>query len=708
MQQFAPSEQAIDLLHKRYFMEGENWLEMCERVANTLADDEEQGKRFFNTIHEGYFLPSTPCLVNAGKPEGQFLACFVLPVGDSIPEIFDAIKNTAIVHKTGGGTGFNFSTLRPEGSTVKTTKGVSSGPISFMKIFDAATQQMKQGGVRRGANMGMLNIDHPDIVKFIKCKHVDKKISNFNISVAITDKFMEQLQEHPDNVEWRCHFGKEHGGSFRYIIHRETDKWSYINMPYDTHGLGAHTAKSIWNLICQQAWRNGEPGLIFIDEIHRKNGENINATNPCGEQPLEDYEACCLGSINLSKFVTSPLSKKDPDTWDYAALSVVVRTGVDMLNQMINESHYPLDKVEAKVKTSRKIGLGVMGWADALIKRQIRYGSEESLAEAREVMSHIQNVAHAHSETMGYGNAAITTIAPTGSISIIAGCSSGIEPNYDWITKQHREDFEDQTVVHELARPYLDENYKPTEDMPDYFVTVKDITPTQHIDMQAAFQENIDNAVSKTINLSHDASEQDVQDAFMHAWVSKCKGVTVYRDGSRQDQVITRATQDDDVPKTMQEIAENALSWEEFTEQMGMPDERPYCLEGFTFKIPIDMGNKKVENAYLIVNTHEGNLYEVFLLGNIKEADPVVAQYIDTTTRLTSLALRGGIPLDKVVEQLEKVPCSYIYSIPHKIARILREFLPDDTHDPCPECGEKAIFSEGCEKCTACHWSRCG
>jgi ribonucleoside-diphosphate reductase alpha chain len=543
------------------------------------------------------------------------------------------------------------------------------------------------------------NCDHPDIVKFIKCKHVDKQISNFNISIAVTDEFMSYVQDHGHSIDyyWKTEFNGK-----KYLIQTEDDTPILVTEAKPDGTDKYYSVGDIWNLIVQQAWRNGEPGIIFIDEIKRKNGESINATNPCGEQPLNDYEACCLGSIDLSKFVIG-----DKGPWDLDSLRTTIFTAVDILNAMIDSSYYPLEEIDRKVRETRKIGLGIMGWADALIKMQLRYGSERSLEVAEAIMSFIQKEASTASEEKGYHNTTFTTIAPTGSISILAGCSSGIEPNYDWITKHHREDFEDQIVTHPLAIPYLNDKEFKLTGAPDYFVTTEDISPEEHINMQAAFQIYVDNAVSKTINLPNGATEEDVGEALMYAWKRKCKGVTIYRDGSRQNQVISKVISQDS-SNTLCEVSQDTLSWEEFAEQMGLPNERPYCLDGFTFKLAIDMGDGKVENAYLTVNLYEGSLYEIFLNGNIREAAPIIAQYIDTTTRLISLSLRGGTPLEKVIEQLEKVPCSHLFSIPHKIAHALREFLPDDAHEPCPDCGEKVIFSEGCEKCSACSWGRCG
>jgi ribonucleoside-diphosphate reductase alpha chain len=374
---------------------------------------------------------------------------------------------------------------------------------------------------------------------------------------------------------------------------------------------------------------------------------------------------------------------------------------------MIDASEYPLPEITEKVLQTRKIGLGVMGWADMLLKLGIRYGSPESLELAKRVMKLVTNVAREHSEEMKYGNKTVTTIAPTGTISIIAGCSSGIEPNFDWVTKHKREDFEEAVVAHPLTASYLeyeDGEYKLTG-APDCFVTTLEVTPREHVAMQAAFQMYTDNAVSKTVNLPETATLGDIHGIYYTAWRMKCKGITTYRYGSRQDQVLNREKCEGD---SSQSDRDTPVSWEEYTEQMGLPESRPYCLEGYIFKIPLEMADGKIENAYIVVGAPEGQPYEVFVNGNIREADPIAAEYIDTATRLVSLALRGGIPLEKVVEQLEKVPYRHMFSISHKIAQALKEFLSPDLYPPCPECGAERIYAEGCEKCSSCGWAHCG
>jgi ribonucleoside-diphosphate reductase alpha chain len=499
-----PSKHATEILEKRYYQGDEKtWEDLSRRVANAVGWNNHTAEAdFFWVLSEGLFIPNTPCLVNAGKPEGQLMACFVLPVDDSIDGIFEAVKKTAHVHKSGGGTGFDFSKLRPEGSAVKGTGGISSGPVSFMKVFDEATQQMKQGGVRRGANMGVLRVDHPDIVKFIKCKDDQTELTNFNISVAITAEFMAQLEE-GDSI-WLCNFGSQ-----SYAIDQATDQ--PLELFPGHKGKQCYTAKDIWDLICQQAHKNGEPGIIFIDRIKQINGKAVDAVNPCGEQPLEPYEACVLGSIDLSKFVAE--QKID---WD--KLKKVTQVGVQFLDNVVSVSKFPFTEIRAKVKTNRKIGLGVMGFADMLLKLGEKYGSKPSIRLAERVMQFIQDVAR---EASAGRNATLTTIAPTGSVSILAGCSSGIEPNHSWVTKHEREGFDDVVTTHYLADPFISSQ----QDLPDHFVTADDIPWEEHVRMQAAFQKHVDNGVSKTINLPKDASVEDVSGAYKLAYELGCKGI---------------------------------------------------------------------------------------------------------------------------------------------------------------------------------------
>ena len=680
---FELTEQALALLKKRYFSSpDEDWPGLCRRVANALGQDDEEKERFFSTLVEAEFLPNSPTLMNAGIEGDQLTlsACFVLPIEDSIPGIFSALQNSALVNKAGGGIGINFSPLRPEGSTVGSTGGVSSGPISFLKIFDEAIGQLKQGGRRRGAGMALLSVDHPDIVKFIKCKDQQGEFSNFNISIAITNKFMEEQDER----EWHADFG-----GIKYWI-LKTDDNPVISNTVDKRTV--YTKKNIWDLICQQAHKNGEPGLFFIDRA-RQDNPDIAGVNVCGEQPLENYGVCVLGSIDLSKFYYDASGPH----MNLEKLDKTIKTGVDFLNRVVDTGKFPLEEIRSKVAQDRNIGLGIMGWADLLLKFKIRYGSPESLDLAKYIMNIIKNTAVGYSKARGYNNKTLLSIAPTGSLSILAATSSGIEPVYRWVTEHNRPDFPKVLVSHPLAEEYIKHNFP----MPDYFVTAHDICWEEHVLMQAAFQEYIDSGISKTINMPHDAIVADIEGAYKLAWEKGCKGITIYRDGSRENQVLCAAQ---DGPENHLEAPGDVQS-ENTMSTLHIREERPYRLPGHIFKLKMDMGGK-VENVYVIVGISKDKPYEVFVAGNIKEADPIVAQQIDTTTRLVSLAMRAGAPLDLVVEQLEKVPCSYVYSIPAKVANVLREFLGKGGMDPCPECGGETIFQEGCIKCT-CGWSRC-
>ncbi len=512
---------------------------------------EETKKKFYDLMVKRYFMPNSPTLMNASAPLGQLSACFVLPVGDSLVSIFDSLKHTAIIHQSGGGTGFSFSKLRPKGDIVKSTKGVASGPISFMRIFDVATDVIKQGGKRRGANMGILRIDHPDIMEFITCKDSENRIlSNFNISVAVTDKFMKALKNDED---------------FELVNPRNGEVVQKIS------------AKKIWDMIIYQAWKTGDPGVIFIDRINEANPTphigKIESTNPCGEQPLLPYESCNLGSINLSKFV----DENGKILWD--DLKKIVRTSIHFLDNVIDANNYPLIQIERMTRANRKIGLGVMGWAEMLIKLGMRYDSDEAIELAEKVMKFITDTAREMSvelgkergsfpnfkgsvwEKQGYEymrNATVTTIAPTGTISIIAGTSSGIEPifgiafvrrvlegtelldiNPVFVEVAKRRGFYSE----ELMRRIADEGTIQTiEEIPDdvkkLFVTAHDIEPEWHVKMQAAFQKYVDNAVSKTINLRHEATLQDVEKSYLLAYELGCKGITIYRDRSKSVQVI--------------------------------------------------------------------------------------------------------------------------------------------------------------------------
>jgi ribonucleoside-diphosphate reductase alpha chain len=559
---------AIVILAARYLRRDENrniietTSQLFRRVAKAVASadklygktDEEVAQTeeaFYQMMVRFEFLPNSPTLMNAGTDLGQLSACFVLPVEDSMESIFNALKYTALIHKTGGGTGFSFSKLRPQNDVVNSTGGVASGPLSFISVFDAATNVIKQGGKRRGANMGILRVDHPDILDFIVIKEQEGRLSNFNISVALTDKFMDAV--------------------------KKDKEYDLIN-PRNGKVVKTLRARVIWNLIAMMAWKNGEPGIIFIDKVNQHNptphvGE-IEATNPCGEQPLLPFESCNLGSINLSKMVHN-------GDVDWEKLRKTVRTAVHFLDNVIDINKYPLEEIEKMTKGNRKIGLGVMGFADMLIQLGIPYNSHEALTIAEKVMKFVHDEGIKMSvelakergsfpnfhgsvwEKKGYEmirNATITTIAPTGTISEIAGCSGGIEPLFSVSYVRNVAEslgqplkvinpyFERMAIREEIYSDELIKKISKTtsishvEEIPEkirkVFVTAHELTPEWHVRMQAAFQKYTHNAVSKTVNFPNDATPQDIEKVFLLAYELGCKGVTVYRHGSRERQVL--------------------------------------------------------------------------------------------------------------------------------------------------------------------------
>lgn len=729
--------------------------ELFHRVASAIAEadaaygstgDEikELEGQFYDMMTSREFMPNSPTLMNAGRPLGQLSACFVLPVEDSMADIFDTVKYAALVHQSGGGTGFSFSRLRPEGSIVRSTGGVASGPVSFMKVFNAATEAVKQGGTRRGANMGMLRVDHPDILKFIDCKENNDEINNFNISVAITDKFMEAVKA-----------GTE---------------YELIN-PHSGEVSGTLDARTVFDKIVDAAWRNGEPGVVFIDEMNRYNptpalGE-IESTNPCGEQPLLPYEACNLGSINLGLCVAED---DGIPTIDYDRLSRIVRTAVHFLDNVIDVNRYPLPKIDENTRKTRKIGLGIMGFADMLLKLGVPYNSVEAEKAAEEVMSLIQSEGRAASaelaaergvfpawkesvfgiENLPVRNATITTIAPTGTISIIADASGGCEPMFAYAFTKNVMDGDKLLVCNDFLVEKLKEAgvysealmHRVAEEgtlahIPEIpaeirrvFVCAHDISPEWHIRIQAAFQKYTDNAVSKTINFPNSATREEVKEAYMLAYKLGCKGTTVYRDGSRDSQVLTTGTAKEEKPLEIPPSLFGNI----------MPRPRPGMTWGATEKMKIGCGS-----LFITVNRDENGICEVFTSTGKGGGCPSQSE---ATARLVSIALRSGISQKEILAQLKGIRCPSTVrqqgmkctSCPDAIARTIEKMSkilgtetmginPDlieeekpapqpsskgnkpilgaDDRLHCPECGKVLRHEGGCTVCD-CGFSHCG
>ncbi|MCD6109956.1 vitamin B12-dependent ribonucleotide reductase [bacterium] len=696
------STNALKVLEKRYLLKDDqgNTVEtpedMLRRVARAVASSEanyngneqEMEEKFFDMMKELEFMPNSPTLMNAGTGIGQLSACFVLPVEDSMEGIFESLKDAALIHKSGGGTGFSFTKLRPSNDLVHSTTGVSSGPISFMKVFDAATDVIKQGGKRRGANMGILRIDHPDILDFIQMKSDMKTLQNFNISVAITDGFMQALENDAE--------------------------YDLIN-PRDGEPVKKMRARMVWDIILSNAWRNGDPGLIFIDEINRHNicphlGK-IEATNPCGEQPLLAYESCNLGSINLNKFINEDSSDID---WD--KLREKVHLAIHFLDNIIDINHFPIEKIAQRTKSTRKVGLGIMGFADILYRLRIKYNSEEGINFAEKLMQFINSEAQKQSmllaETRGVfpayegslhekngvkmRNTCVTTVAPTGTIGMLAEASGGLEPNFAisfiknvmdgtelvYTNKYfeevaQKEGFFSKELMREIAKVGSIQNFEEIpEGIRNIFVTAQDITPEWHVRMQAAFQKHVDSSVSKTINFPTDAEIKDIEDSYKLAYKLGCKGVTIYRDKSRESQVLN-------IGKVNKKKEENSVT--KNYEPVKPPTQaQPLTQENFEERKHVKVETKAQEVTLPLVS------------------DDKNSSQSQTSAEYNSMVEEFTLPPVQPQGELKSVGATSVITQPKILTK--HEIMDRKV---CPECGAPLQIAEGCMLCLGCGFSAC-
>ena len=703
------------ILKERYYQEDEScWEDIANRVANYIGNDNVSCKEYFDAINKKEIIPNSPCLMNAGTKQGGSLsACFSVPVDDSIDGIFDSVKACAKIHKQGGGTGISLSAIRGSGSPVKGTGHCASGPVSFMHVFNAATETIKQGGKRRGANMGHLNVDHPDILEFIKCKEVEGDLSNFNISINITDKFMKNLSD-PKN-------------------------------------------KEIFDLIVRGNWRNGEPGIIFSDTAEKDNKcphlGKLTDTNPCCETRLFPWESCNLASINLMACV-------EDGKFNWYKFDSLISTGVRFLDDMIDKNVYPLPKIEEATKKTRKIGLGVMGFADLLISLGIKYGDEESFKFTDELFKFMRNVADRESAEIAVykgvypvakndnrRNAVVLSIAPTGSISLFAGVSSGIEPNFGWVYNRSTwVDGEKKTynMLHPLFEEICDGmdvnhlnwstnaiNYalehgtmkdSGKETYFDNFVVAKDISPMDHIRMQAVIQKHVDQAISKTINCKSSTTESDIASMIVAAWKLGCKGFTIYREGSRDDVVLETNSGKSAI---VTPVSNNPVMALIANGNGRILPKTPRSMMSITEK-----RNSSCGKLYITIGEVDSKPHTVL----IKNKGGGCTAMIQTVAELTAAMLRWKIPRWELVRILNGIKCEACLKNPKAdgrscsdiIGKVLRENYPDEEipnkYDEveiaeqstvvinkiaCPKCGKSLIFSEGCRSCPECGYSHC-
>ena len=747
------TDNALAALKRRYLSKDRNGViqedpdGMFRRVAVNLSQADllyqrsedqrfETEQRFFEVMRNLELLPDSPTLMNAGRELQQLSAGFVLPIEDSLDDIFTQLRHTALIHKSGGATGFSFSRIRPAGDIVGSTGGVASGPVSFIGAFDTATDVVKQGGTRRGANMAILHVTHPDIMGFITAKQHHERLSNFNISVAVSEDFMRRVGSGED--------------------------YDLIN-PRTRAVTGQLNARDVFTRMTQLAWQTGDPGIVFLDRINRDNPNpqlgDIESSNPGGEMPMLPYESCHLGSLNLARMT----SLCDRDTViDYDLLSRTIRTAVLMLDNVIDMNSYPLPQIAQMTMATRRIGLGVMGWADLLIQLGIPYDSPQALHLADHLMAFIQNQTHQASRELAdlrgpfpqwassiynrsdppvpMRNSAPVAIAPTGSICVIAGVASGIEPLFALCYTRNVMDgahllevnpqFESTARQRGFYSPELMERINSAgsaadldipQDVKDLFRVSHDISPEHHVQMQAAFQRHTDNAVSKTINFPNHAAISDIADAWLAAHRLGCKGITAYRHGSKENQVLTPGSQTDPAPSDQSPLTTHPPSPDPPTviaERPRRPAPRPRVLHGFTQRYSTGHGA-----AYITINTDpRGSPFELFTA--IGKAGGCDAALLEATSRLVTLALRSGVIPDEIISQLSGITCCPVYdhgvmirSAPDAIARALRIFeAPPETvqlaspptgQPQCPECGAPAQQAEGCLKCPSCGWTSC-
>lgn len=775
------TDNALKVIEKRYLMRDEknNIVEtpegMFRRVAHhiamadkiygaTDAEIAETEEEFYEAIAKLEFLPNSPTFSGAGTRIGQLAACFVLPVEDDMKSILKTQMDMGLIQKSGGGTGFSFSKIRPKNDLVGSTGGIASGPVGFMQMFNDTTEMIKQGGIRRGANMGMLRVDHPDIMEFINYKETEGTLTTFNISVAITDKFMKAVEENTN-----------------YDLYN----------PHTKQKQGELNAREVFDRIVQGAWKNGEPGVIFIDKVNAKNPTpnlgDMEATNPCGEQPLLGYESCNLGSINIGRMVKKVDGKAEID-WD--KIEKTIRLASHFLDNVIDVNKFPIPELEQNTKRTRKIGMGVMGLADLLFQMEIPYDSNEGMKIAEEVMKRLSKISHEESEKIGKArgnfpafegsmwdkkgvknmrNAATSTIAPTGTISMIATASSGIEPIFALVYTKTVMDGTELVEVNRHFKKALEEAGIYSEDLlrriasdggsvqkftevPEkirrVFVTAGDISPEWHVKVQAACQKNTDNAISKTINFANSATIEDVEKAYLLAYKLNCKGITVYRDGSRNIQVITTGTAADKKKETTEDAEGHTVL---ATGIRIIPRERPDVIHGSTYRLKTAYGK-----LYVTINDdQECEPFEMF--STLGKTGGFFASNTEAICRLISLALRAGIDPQEIIDQIKGIrgpeptwgdDGKMILSLPDAIGQLLekhinraqpnldlnfsapqttapnqeeieikpvetkpiasKKSIADSGQAPaCQECGAMLAFTEGCLKCPSCGWSKC-